>query len=117
MASLHLSGFSDWVANHVILHLSPRQLLPGVIFTSGILSALLVNDVVCQFMAPLILEICKRMGVRFLPYLLALATASNIGGAATIPVKSTEYVDRIYVGRRLPPFFWHIWGRYRQLGS
>ena len=84
VASLHLAGFFDWVANRVILHLSPRQLLPGVIFTSGVLSAFLVNDVVCLFMAPLILDICKRMGVRPLPYLLALATASNIGGAATI---------------------------------
>jgi Na+/H+ antiporter NhaD/arsenite permease-like protein len=84
VASLHLAGFFDWVANRVIFHLSPRQLLPGVIFSSGILSAFLVNDVVCLFMAPLILDICKRMGVRPLPYLLALATASNIGGAATI---------------------------------
>jgi Na+/H+ antiporter NhaD/arsenite permease-like protein len=84
VASLHLAGFFDWVANRVILHLSPRQLLPGVIFTSGILAAFLVNDVVCLFMAPLVLDVCKRMGVRPLPYLLALATASNIGGVATI---------------------------------
>lgn len=84
VASLHLAGFFDWIANRVILHLSPRQLLPGVIFSSGILSAFLVNDVVCLFMAPLILDICKSMGVRPLPYLLALASASNIGGAATI---------------------------------
>jgi Na+/H+ antiporter NhaD/arsenite permease-like protein len=84
VASLHLAGFFDWVGNRVILHLSPRQLLPGVIFTSGILSAFLVNDVVCLFMAPLVLGVCKRMGLRPLPYLLALATASNIGGVATI---------------------------------
>src|SRR5215469_6580060 len=84
VASLHLAGFFDWVAKRVIFHLSPRQLLPGVIFTSGVLSAFLVNDVVCLFMAPLILDVSKRMGVRPLPYLLALATASNIGGAATI---------------------------------
>ena len=84
VASLHLAGFFDWVANRVIFHLSPRQLLPGVIFTSAVLSAFLVNDVVCLFMAPLILDICNRMGVRPLPYLLALATASNIGGAATM---------------------------------
>jgi Na+/H+ antiporter NhaD/arsenite permease-like protein len=84
VASLHLAGFFHWVSNRVILHLSPRQLLPGVIFTSGILAAFLVNDVVCLFMAPLVLDVCKRMGVRPLPYLLALATASNIGGVATI---------------------------------
>jgi len=84
VASLHLAGFFDWVGNRVILHLTPHQLLPGVIFTSGILSAFLVNDVVCLFMAPLVLGVCKRMGLRPLPYLLALATASNIGGVATI---------------------------------
>ena len=55
-----------------------------MIFVSGILSAFLVNDIVCLVMAPLILGLCKRMGLRPLPYLLALATASNIGSTATI---------------------------------
>src|ERR1035441_5261642 len=84
VASLHLTGFFQWVAHLVIEHLSPQHLLPGVIFTSGILSAFLVNDVVCLVMAPLLLGICKRMKLQPLPYLLGLATASNIGSAATI---------------------------------
>ncbi len=84
VASLHLSGFFEWVAHLVIEHLGPRRLLPGVVFTSGILSAFLVNDVVCLVMAPLVLGVCRRMGVKPLPYLLALATASNIGSTATI---------------------------------
>src|ERR1039458_4014741 len=53
VASLHLAGFFQWVSHLVIEHLSPQHLLPGVIFTSGILSAFLVNDVVCLVMAPL----------------------------------------------------------------
>src|ERR1017187_239023 len=84
VASLHLAGFFQWVSHLVIEHLSPQHLLPGVIFTSGILSAFLVNDVVCLVMAPLLLGICKRMKLQPLPYLLGLATASNIGSAATI---------------------------------
>ena len=84
VASLHLSGFFDAVGHLVIEHLGPRELLPGVVFTSGILSAFLVNDIVCLVMAPLVLNVCKRMGVRPLPYLLGLATASNIGSVATI---------------------------------
>ncbi len=84
VASLHLAGFFDWIMHLVIEHLKPHHLLPGVIFTSGILSAFLVNDVVCLFMAPLLLEICERMRVRPLPYLLGLATAANIGSVATI---------------------------------
>jgi Na+/H+ antiporter NhaD/arsenite permease-like protein len=84
VATLHLSGFFEWITGLAIEHLGPQQLLPGVIFVSGILSAFLVNDIVCLVMAPLILGLCKRMGLRPLPYLLGLATASNIGSAATI---------------------------------
>lgn len=84
VASLHLSGFFEWITELAIEHLSAGQLLPGVIFISGILSAFLVNDIVCLVMAPLILGICKRMRLRPVPYLLALATASNIGSTATI---------------------------------
>lgn len=84
VSSLHIAGFFRWVSHLVIEHLEPGHLLPGVVFTSGILSAFLVNDVVCLVMAPLLLSICKRMNLRPLPYLLALATASNIGSTATI---------------------------------
>jgi len=83
-ASLHLSGFFEWITRLAIEHLGPVRLLPGVIFVSGILSAFLVNDIVCLVMAPLILGVCKRMKLRPVPYLLALATASNIGSTATI---------------------------------
>ena len=84
VASLHLAGFFEWITRLAIEHLSAGQLLPGVIFISGILSAFLVNDIVCLVMAPLILGLCKRMGLKPVPYLLALATASNIGSTATI---------------------------------
>jgi Na+/H+ antiporter NhaD/arsenite permease-like protein len=84
VASLHLGGFFEWVTGLVIDHIAPRHLLASVIFTSGILSAFLVNDVVCLFMAPLILQVSKRLSKPALPYLLALATASNIGSAATV---------------------------------
>jgi Na+/H+ antiporter NhaD/arsenite permease-like protein len=84
VSSLHFAGFFEWVARLVVKFLSPSHLLPGVIFTSGILSAFLVNDVVCLMMAPLLLSICKQFSKRPTPYLLALATASNIGSTATI---------------------------------
>jgi Na+/H+ antiporter NhaD/arsenite permease-like protein len=84
VAALHLAGFFDWVTHQVIERLTPRQLLPGVIFTGGVLSAFLVNDVVCLFMTPLVLRICHRMSRAPLPFLLGLAMASNIGSTATI---------------------------------
>jgi Na+/H+ antiporter NhaD/arsenite permease-like protein len=36
VASLHVAGFFEWLSNRVSLHLTAPQLLPGVIFTSGI---------------------------------------------------------------------------------
>lgn len=84
VSSLHLAGFFEWVAGLVVKFVSPSHLSPGVIFTSGILSAFLVNDVVCLVMTPLLLNICRQFSKRPIPYLLALATASNIGSTATI---------------------------------
>ena len=45
---------------------------------------MLANDIVCLAMAPLLIEVCVRRGLIPLPYLLALACASNVGSAATL---------------------------------
>jgi Na+/H+ antiporter NhaD/arsenite permease-like protein len=81
---LHLGGFFDWVAGHVVLRIRKHHLLPAVILTSGILSAFLVNDIVCLVMTPFVLKLTRRLGLNPVPYLLATATASNIGSVATI---------------------------------
>ena len=84
VAGLHLAGFFEWIADLFIAHVRVGWLLPVVIFTSGVLSAFLVNDIVCLLMAPLVMRISRQFGRRPTPYLLALATASNIGSTATI---------------------------------
>lgn len=48
------------------------------------LSALFVNDTICLVFTPLVLDLAAERQLRPLPFLLALATASNIGSAATI---------------------------------
>ena len=84
VAGLHLAGFFEWVTDIFIARVKPHHLLPVVIFSSGILSAFLVNDIVCLLMAPLVMQVSKQLSRRATPYLLALATASNIGSTATI---------------------------------
>jgi Na+/H+ antiporter NhaD/arsenite permease-like protein len=84
VANLHLAGFFDWLTEWIIERLRPHHLLPTVIFTSGLLSAVLVNDIICLVMTPFVLRITRRVGLAPLPYLLAVATASNIGSVATI---------------------------------
>jgi len=84
VANLHLGGFFDWIAEITVLRLNAHQLLATVVFTSGILSAFLVNDIVCLVMTPFIIKVTRRLALQPIPYLLALATASNIGSVATI---------------------------------
>jgi len=84
VGSLHLAGFFEWTTEAVLKHLSPHAFLPAVIFTTGMLSAFLVNDIVCLVMVPFVLNLTGRMRLQPLPFLLAVATASNIGSVATI---------------------------------
>jgi Na+/H+ antiporter NhaD/arsenite permease-like protein len=85
VASLRLSGFfalaTAWVTQRTA---RPLFLLCAVTATSGVLSAFLVNDAICLVLAPLVLDLTLRMRRRPLPYLLALAMASNVGSTATI---------------------------------
>jgi len=84
VAHLRLGGFFERIAEWIVARLRPHHLLPTVIFTCGVLSAFLVNDIVCLVMTPFVLHMARRLGVPPVPYLLAVATASNIGSVATI---------------------------------
>jgi Na+/H+ antiporter NhaD/arsenite permease-like protein len=84
VSNLRLAGFFDWTTSAVVRGLRPRHFLPLVIFTSGILSAFFVNDIICLVMAPFVLAVAQRLRMQPVPHLLALATASNIGSSATI---------------------------------
>ena len=85
VAHLRLAGFFRWAGVAVARRArSPRQLLAGLVALSGALSALFVNDTVCLALTPLVLEVSAALGIRPMPYLLALATAANIGSVATL---------------------------------
>jgi Na+/H+ antiporter NhaD/arsenite permease-like protein len=85
VANLRVSGFfrlvNAWIAAHVR---RPLGLLLAVVLVSGFLSAFLVNDAICLVMTPLVLDVVARLKRNPIPYLLAIAMASNIGSLATI---------------------------------
>jgi Na+/H+ antiporter NhaD/arsenite permease-like protein len=62
----------------------PGALIVALVFVSGVLSALFVNDTICLVFTPIVLDVAAARRQRPLPYLVALATASNIGSASTI---------------------------------
>ncbi len=85
VAHLRLAGFFALATERIAGQFSgPFTLLAVTIALSGVLSAFLVNDVVCVALTPLVLELCPRLKRPPIPYLVGLATASNVGSVATI---------------------------------
>ena len=84
-AYLYLAHFFEWAAEVVLEFAgSPERLLLYITLTSGILSALLVNDTICLMLTPLVIAVIRRGKLPLLPYLIALATGANIGSVATL---------------------------------
>ncbi|MBK7994273.1 MAG: anion transporter [Blastocatellia bacterium] len=69
-----------WILRRIY---EPVPLLAATIFISGILSAFFVNDIICLVLTPLIIEMVSRLKLPAIPYLVAVATSSNIGSAAS----------------------------------
>jgi Na+/H+ antiporter NhaD/arsenite permease-like protein len=85
LAVLMQSGLPTWLALKALNRCrSPHMLLALVVFTSGVASALMLNDTVCLLGTPLLLEITARAGIPAIPFLLALATSANIGSVMTL---------------------------------
>jgi Na+/H+ antiporter NhaD/arsenite permease-like protein len=108
VGNLHLVGFFEWNAEQVLRRLKPHQLLPAVIFTCGFLSAFFVNDIVCLVMVPFVLSIARKMELQPLPYLLAVATASNIGSVATITGNPQNMLIGSFSGIHYRAFLAHL---------
>jgi len=84
-AQFRIGGLYAVIARRIgAAAVSPGVLLLVLVLVAGALSALLVNDIVCLAMAPLIVDGCARRRLDPLPFLLALACASNVGSAATL---------------------------------
>ena len=84
-AQLRLSGFFDAVAVAVARRLEhpARFLLVLMLATAG-LSAFMNHDIICLVFTPIVATALLRRGLNPVPFLVALAIASNIGAAATL---------------------------------
>nr|WP_283949825.1 anion transporter [Limobrevibacterium gyesilva] len=85
VANLRLSGFFGLVTAWVVGRARhPLPLLVGIVLVSGVLSAFLVNDTICLVLTPLVLDIVLHLRRNPVPYVVAIALASNVGSTATI---------------------------------
>ncbi|PYV16045.1 MAG: anion transporter [Acidobacteria bacterium] len=85
VAYLHQAGFFDWITELVVTRLKP-----------------------CLVMVPFVLTATKRLGVKALPHLLAVATASNIGSVATITGNPQNMLIGSYSSIAYRDFFFHL---------
>lgn len=85
VAHLRLSGAFGLISAHVASRARhPLVLLAAIASTAGLLSAFLVNDTICLVLTPLVIGLVAGLRRNSVPYLLAVAMASNIGSVATI---------------------------------
>ena len=111
VAYLRMAGFFALATEQIAARCSgPLSLLAVTIAISGTLSAFLVNDVVCVALTPLVLHLCQRLNRPPIPYLVGLATASNIGSVATITgnpqniiIGSISHIAYLRFAARLAP--------------
>jgi Na+/H+ antiporter NhaD/arsenite permease-like protein len=84
-ANLAASGFFQLALDKVIHSIrSPFGLLIVLTLGSAILSAFFLNDTIALILTPLTLGLAQALNLNPIPYLLALAGATNLGSVATL---------------------------------
>ncbi|MGO9672774.1 MAG: anion transporter [Methylocella sp.] len=85
IAQLRVSGFFELTGGFALKRArGPLTLLAAIVGVTGLLSAFLVNDAICLAMTPLVVDVTRKLRRNPVPYLLAVAMASNAGSVATL---------------------------------
>ena len=109
VANLRLSGAFTLFARTMLARAhSGHGMLAMTIAAAGFLAAFFINDVVCIAMTPLVIEAATAAEVDAVPLLLGLATASNIGSAATITGNPQNMIVAGFAHLGYLPFLAHL---------
>ncbi len=84
-AQFRIGGFYTWTVLQ-LRRFMPREklFLLLVMAVTAMMSAVLVNDVICLAFTPVLAVALLQAGLNPVPFLIGMAMASNIGSAATI---------------------------------
>jgi len=106
VAHLKRAGFFEFVSTWILIRAkTPRRLLGLLIATSGILSALFVNDTICVLFTPIVLGAVLRARLKPVPFLIALVTSANIGSVMTLTGNPQNMLVGIFSGIPYGTFF------------
>ena len=106
VAYLKLARFFEWVSTWILIRAgTPKRLLALLIATSGVLSALFVNDTICVLFTPIVLGAVVRAGLNPVPFLVALVTSANIGSVMTLTGNPQNMLVGMFSGISYGRFF------------
>ena len=74
---------------------------------AGIISAFVDNVATVLMIAPVALEICKKLKTNPVPFIIAIAVSSNLQGAATLVGDTTAIMLGSALGMSFTDFFWY----------
>ncbi len=74
---------------------------------AGIISAFVDNVATVLMVAPVALEICKKLKTNPVPFIIAIAVSSNLQGAATLVGDTTAIMLGSYAEMSFLDFFWY----------
>ena len=73
-AQFRLAGTYSFIVREIGKYaFDPPQLLAMILIMTAALSALLINDIVCLAVTPVVIEICQRRRLDAIPFLLGVA--------------------------------------------
>ncbi|MGM9606045.1 MAG: SLC13 family permease [Oscillospiraceae bacterium] len=74
---------------------------------AGIISAFVDNVATVLMIAPVALEICKKLDTNPVPFIIGIAVSSNLQGAATLVGDTTAIMLGSYADMSFLDFFWY----------
>ncbi|MBQ8688800.1 MAG: arsenic transporter [Clostridia bacterium] len=74
---------------------------------AGVISAFVDNVATVLMVAPVALEICKKLKTNPVPFIIAIAVSSNLQGAATLVGDTTAIMLGSYADMSFLDFFWY----------
>lgn len=74
---------------------------------AGVISAFVDNVATVLMVAPIALEICKKLGTDPVPFIIGIAVSSNLQGAATLVGDTTAIMLGSYADMSFLDFFWY----------
>ncbi len=86
----------------------PARILATLVLITAVASALLDNVTTVLLVAPVTVLICERLGIPPVPFLIAEALASNIGGTATLIGDPPNIIIASQAGLSYTDFLVHL---------